>query len=151
MTFLRIVAGIIYLTVSIIAAWKLTRPEEEEPEIEYSYALHQKIERIAEIDREIQLIYDMLTNLSTADHPTEGDCLRSMEVYWDWGGKLGQQAPFPVAKGTATADAMRNLAEVRREELIHKLTLEIRSLPYLEELRNTQNGIIKTSTERHII
>lgn len=126
----RIVIGIFYLALIIFAAYHLSRPEEKPEEIEYSEDLHDKIVSLYELDKEIQLVKDMMINLSTADYTMNGDELRTMEVVWDWGGKLGQQASFPVGKGTPTADAMRVLAEVRRDELIRKLSSEIRQLPY---------------------
>ena len=134
MIILRIIAGTVYIVLAIAGIWVLAHPKQEEkPELEYSYSLHRRIQKIAQIDEEIQLIIDMKVNLNTADHPIEGDALRSMEIMWDWGGKLSQQTSMPIAKGTATADAMCVVAEVRKEELIRQLSSELRQLPFSEE------------------
>lgn len=124
-----IYAVIVYFGFKVIRS----EPKEEEPEFTYTNNLHEHITSLAETDAEIQLITDMLINLNTADCPVEGDALRSMEVCWDWGGKLDQNASIPVGKGTATAEAMRNLAEIRRDELIRKLYREMAALPFPEK------------------
>ena len=129
-----VILGGIYLSLSALYIRYVWRePEEEEPEFTYTNNLHEHITSLAETDAEIQLITDMLINLNTADCPVEGDALRSMEVCWDWGGKLDQNASIPVGKGTATAEAMRNLAEIRRDELIRKLYREMAALPFPEK------------------
>lgn len=122
--------------------------EKEETQPQYNYSLHELIVALAEIDTEIQLIDDMLINLSTADCVVDGDALRSMEVSWDWGGKLEQITTFPVGKGTPTAEAMRNLAEVRREELIQKLFYLMSYLPCSEEGQECEHVVIQTSYKR---
>lgn len=128
--FCGVILGLIYLTLSVlyIASMRQEEPEEE-PELRYTNELHERIQALYETDNEIQLVRDMLINLNTADCPIDGDAVRSMDIYWDWCGKLEQQAAFPITKGTATAEAMRNLAEVREEELLRKLTQQLIALP----------------------
>jgi hypothetical protein len=125
-----IILGAIYLTLSIVYIASMRREEpEKEPEIVYSNSLHEMIVALYETDGQIQLVRDMIINIDTADAPSQGDALRSMDIYWDWCGRLEQQAEIPITKGTATAEAMRNLAEVRREELLRKLARQLVDLP----------------------
>lgn len=125
-----VILGGIYLTLSVLYVQYVWRePEEEEPEIMYSNSLHELIAALYETDGQIQLVREMKINIDTADSPVQGDAVRSMDIYWDWCGKLEQQAAFPITKGTATAEAMRNLAEVREEELLRKLTRQLAALP----------------------
>lgn len=125
-----IILGVIYLTLSVIYIASMRRKEpEEEPEIIYSNSLHELIEALYKTDGEIQLVREMKINIVTADSPVQGDAVRSMDIYWDWCGKLEQQAAFPISKGTATAEAMMHLAEVREEELLRKLTRQLIALP----------------------
>lgn len=125
-----VILGGIYLTLSVMYIASMRREEpEEEPEIIYTNSLHELIEALYKTDGEIQLVREMKINIDTADSPVQGDAVRSMDIYWDWCGKLEQQAAFPITKGTATAEAMRNLAEVREEELLRKLTRQLIALP----------------------
>lgn len=129
-----IILGAIYLTLSVIYIVSMRREEPEgEPELRYTNELHERIQALYETDNEIQLVRDMLINLNTADCPIDGDALRSMDIYWSWGGKLEQNTAIPVGKGTPTAEAMRHLAEVRKDELIKKLSREIAALPFPEK------------------
>lgn len=130
----EIILGVIYLVLSVIYVTSMMRKEpEEEPELRYTNELHERIQALYETDNEIQLVRDMLINLNTADCPIDGDALRSMDIYWSWGGKLEQNTAIPVGKGTPTAEAMRNLAEVRKAELIQKLSRELAALPFPEK------------------
>ena len=125
-----VILGGIYLTLSVMYIASMRREEpEEEPEIIYTNSLHELIEALYKTDGEIQLVREMKINIDTADSPVQGDAVRSMDIYWDWCGKLEQQAAFPITKGTATAEAMMNLAEVREEELLRKLTQQLIALP----------------------
>ena len=125
-----IILGVIYIVLSALyIRYVWNEPEEKEPEIIYSNYLHELIEALYKTDGEIQLVREMKINIDTADSPVQGDAVRSMDIYWDWCGKLEQQAAFPITKGTATAEAMMNLAEVREEELLRKLTQQLIALP----------------------
>ena len=125
-----IILGVIYIVLSALyIRYGWNEPEEKEPEIIYSNYLHEMIVALYETDSQIQLVKDMMINIDTADAPSQGDALRSMDIYWDWCGRLEQQAEIPITKGTPTAEAMRNLAEVRREELLRRLALQLTVLP----------------------
>lgn len=126
-----LIGGAFYIGVIAvyIRYWLDKDEEEEEPLIEYSNSLHEQIARLYETDAQIQLVRDMIINIDTADAPSQGDAVRSMDIYWDWCGKLEQNAGIPIIKGTPTTEAMRNLAEVRREELLKRLTRQIAALP----------------------
>lgn len=132
-----ILGGGVYIGLVVLyIRYVLNREEEEEtPLIEYSNSLHEQIIRLYETDAQIQLVRDMMINIDTADAPLQGDALRSMDIYWDWCGRLEQQAAIPITKGTPTAEAMRHLAEVRKEELIQKLTRQLIALPRLEDFQ----------------
>ena len=106
-----------------------SEPEEEEPVIQYNHSLHEKIKAMYETAEQIELVREMMININTADAPSQGDALRTMDIYWDWCGKLEQQASFPISKGTATAEALHHVAEVREEELMRELTRQIMALP----------------------
>lgn len=129
-----IILGVIYLTLSVIYIASMMRKEEEEeePVIQYSNDLHELITSLYEIDGQIQMVKDMKINIDTSDSPIQGDAVRSMDIYWDWCGKLEQQTAIPIVKGTPTAEAMRHLADVREEELLRKLTVQIMALPRSE-------------------
>lgn len=147
MKLLYVIAFIVLVVVYFRAVWGGEDKEEEEPP-PYTFALHELIVSLAQTDAEIQLIDDMLINLSTADAPVNGDVLRSMEISWDWGGKLEQITTFPVGKGSPTNEAMRNLAEVRREELVKKLYYIMSYLPCPEKAEEAPDVVIQTSYER---
>lgn len=129
-----ILGGGVYIGLVVLyIRYVLNKEEEEEtPLIEYSNALHEQIKRLYETDAQIQLVRDMMINIDTADAPVQGDAVRSMDIFWDWCGQLEQNTGIPIVKGTPTTEAMRHLAEVRRDELLRKLTLEIAALPRLE-------------------
>lgn len=129
-----LIGGVFYIGVIAvyIRYWLDKDEEEEEPLIEYSNSLHQMIESMYETAEQIELVREMMININTADSPSQGDALRTMDIYWDWCGRLEQQASFPITKGTPTAEALHYVAEVREEELVRKLTRQIMALPRLE-------------------
>lgn len=125
----------IYIVLAVkYLRYLFRKEEEEEPELEYTNSLHELIESLYETDKQIQLVQEMAINIDTADSIVQGDAVRSMDIYWDWCGKLEQNASIPITKGTPTAEAMRNLAVVRREELLKKLTRQIAALPRPEQI-----------------
>lgn len=137
MIVLQVLSGIVVLILSAvyIASMMRREEEEEEPVIQYSNYLHELITSLYEIDGQIQMVKDMKINIDTSDSPIQGDAVRSMDIYWDWCGKLEQQTAIPIVKGTPTAEAMRHLADVREEELLRKLTVQIMALPRLEDFQ----------------
>lgn len=130
-----LLGGAVYISIiALYIRYVLDREtEEESPLIQYSNSLHEQIVRLYETDKQIQLVKDMIINIDTADAPSQGDAVRSMDIYWDWCGNLEQNAGIPIVKGTPTTEAMRHLAEVRQEELLRRLTSEIATLPRLEK------------------
>ena len=130
-----LLGGAVYISIiALYIRYVLDREtEEESPLIQYSNSLHEQIVRLYETDKQIQLVKDMIINIDTADAPSQGDAVRSMDIYWDWCGNLEQNAGIPIVKGTPTTEAMRHLAEVRQEELLRRLTSEITALPRLEK------------------
>ncbi len=138
---MRVLSVLALACIYIILAVKYlqmmaSREEEEEPMIEYSNSLHELIVSLYETDSQIQLVQEMAINIDTADSIVQGDALRSMDIYWDWCGKLEQNTSIPICKGTATAEAFRNLAMVRREELLLKLSRQIAELPSPDKKKN---------------
>lgn len=124
------IGGIFYIGLIVLyIRYVLNTEEEEEPLIQYSYSLHELITRLHETDAQIQLVTEMIINIDTADSLSQGDAVRSMDIYWDWCGELEQNTGIPIVKGTPTTEAMRHLAEVRREELLRRLTFQIAALP----------------------
>ena len=138
---MRVLSVLALACIYIILAVKYlqmmaSREEEEEPMIEYSNSLHELIVSLYETDSQIQLVQEMAINIDTADSIVQGDALRSMDIYWDWCGKLEQNTSIPITKGTPTAEAFRNLAMVRREELLLKLSRQIAELPSPDKKKN---------------
>lgn len=139
------VISLLALALLGFGIWKIANmifdknnPEEEPKEFLYTAELHRHIERIARMDQEIQTVTDMLINL---DMGQAENYLNRMTVSWDWGGKNKASAEFAAWDGTATQEKLRELARVRKDELVSLLQKEIEALP----IRYKQN-VDKTIT-----
>ena len=120
-----------------VGTWKIANrifdqynPEEETKEVLYTTELHQRIERIAKIDQELQIVTDMLINVDMGQTQNFNN---KMTVSWEWELKdkstRKECTQFPAWSGAVTQEKLRELASARRNELFALLSKEIAELP----------------------